>query len=238
MEANTEQAVSSLKDEATGLAQWANGLTVATQEDANTAMQRLSIIKGMRTKVVAWFAPMKTAAAAAHKAIVAREKEITDVADNAEGIVKNKVMAWQQEQRRLAEVEQRRLQAIADEAARKERARLEAEAAKLKTPEKKAERLEAAAAVVAPTVTIAAPVATASGTSVRKTYRAVLVSKDALIVAAAGGSGNGNGNGPTAATMLIFDQKAADAFARATHCAVQVPGVRFEEVESLSVRSM
>ena len=228
MEPQTEQQVMSLKTEATGMMQWANGLTVSTQETANDAMQRLSVIKGMRKKVVDWFAPMKSAAAAAHKAIVAREKEITDVADQAEQVVKVKVMSWQQAERAKAESEQRRLQAEADERARIERARLAKEAAKLKTPELREGRLEAAAAVVAPVVTVAAPVASAAGTSVRKTWRAVLVSKDLLA----------NAGTATAASLLIFDQKAADAFARATKGSVPVPGVRFEEVESLSVRSM
>ena len=130
MEAKTEQQVMSLKTEATGMMQWANGLTVSTQETANDAMQRLSVIKGMRKKVVDWFAPMKTAAAAAHKAIVAREKEITDVADQAEQVVKAKVISWQQEEARKAEAERRRLQAIADEKARREREAAEAAAAK------------------------------------------------------------------------------------------------------------
>jgi hypothetical protein len=73
--------------------------------------------------------------------------------------VKNRIIAWQEEERLKAEKEQRRLQAEADERARKERERLEKEAARLKTPEKREERLEAAAAIVAPVVTVAAPVA-------------------------------------------------------------------------------
>lgn len=71
--------------------------------------------------------------------------------------IKGKVIAWTEAERAKAEAEQRRLQAIADEQARKERERLEKEAAKLKTPEKREERLEQAAQVIAPVVQVAAP---------------------------------------------------------------------------------
>lgn len=73
--------------------------------------------------------------------------------------VKQIVIAWQEDERRKAEAEQRRLQAEADERTRKERERLEKEAAKLKTPELKEARLEAAASIAAPVVTVSAPAA-------------------------------------------------------------------------------
>lgn len=224
-----ETQVASLKTEATGMMQWATGLVVVTRDDADSALQRLSVIKGLRKKVVDWFAPMKKAAADAHKAIVTREKEVTDVADRAEAVVKQKVLAWQQAEQRKAEAERLRLQAEVDERARRERERLEREAARLKTPEKQEERLQQAAAVVAPVIEVATPALTASGSSLRKTYRAVLLDKAALIRAAAPGS--------VAETMLAFDARAADAFARATKGASPVPGIRFETVDGLSIRA-
>lgn len=231
MEASNDQAlVGNLKTEATGMMQWANGLTVATKADADTAMLKLGEIKGIRAKWVAYWKPLKEAANTAWKGIVEKEKEGTDVVDQAERVVKSKVLAWQLEQQRIAAEEQRRLQAEADEKARKERERLEKEAARLKTPEKQAERLEQAAAVVAPTVTVQAPVASASGTSTRKVYKAVILDKSALIRAAVPGS--------VAESMLAFDQKAADAFARATKGASNIPGIKFVAEDVLSVRSM
>jgi hypothetical protein len=71
--------------------------------------------------------------------------------------IKGKIIAWQQVEEEKARKEQARLQAEADEKARIEREKLEAQAAKLKTPEKKEERLTAAAAVIAPTISVAAP---------------------------------------------------------------------------------
>ena len=227
MEQENTQAVA-LKKQASGAITWAQSLTVATSDDANSAMSKLSEIKRIRKSVCDWFAPMKKAASEAHKAIVAREKEITDVADEAERIAKGKVLSWQQAEARRAAAEQAKLQAEADERARKERERLEKEAAKLKTPELRQERLEAAAAVVAPVVTIAASTATAAGTSTRKTWKAEIVDIGKLIEAAPGNA--------TAASLLVFNEQAANAFARATKGNVAIPGVKFIEVESLSVR--
>jgi hypothetical protein len=85
------------------------------------------------------------------------ENFFVDPIEAARKAVKGKVIAWQQEEQRKAAAEQARLQAIADEQARKERERLEAQAAKLKTPELKQEREEQAAQVIAPQIIIAAP---------------------------------------------------------------------------------
>lgn len=71
--------------------------------------------------------------------------------------IKNKVIAWEQIEAQKAAKERARLQSIADEKARLEREKLERQAAILKTPEKKEERYAAAAAVVAPVISIAAP---------------------------------------------------------------------------------
>lgn len=72
--------------------------------------------------------------------------------------IKSNAFKWEQDEREKAEAEQRRLQAIADEAARKERERLEKQAAKYKTEERREAVLEQAAQVQAPVVQVAAPV--------------------------------------------------------------------------------
>jgi hypothetical protein len=225
-----QDKVVSMRQEATGVVDWAHSLAVASKSDADEAMVKLAEIKGIRNRWVAYWAPLKKAANEAWKGIVAKEKEGTDAVDAAERLVKAKVLAWQQAERAKAEAEQRRLQAEADAKARAEQERLLKLAEQRKTPEKQEEYRQAAAAVVAPVVTVSAPVADAAGTSTRKTFKAVLVDKDALIKAATPGS--------VASTMLVFDQRVADAFARSTKGAVAVPGVRLDEVESLSVRSM
>lgn len=226
---DNEQAVVQLKEQSNSVLAWAQRLAVATKADADAAMTRLSEIKGIRKNWCDYWKPLKDAAKAAHSAICAKENEGTAIIDQAETSVKGKVLAWQQLERVKAEEIQRKAQAAADEAARRERERLEKEAAKLKTPEKIQERLEQAAAVAAPVIAVEAPVVEACGSSLRTTWKSECVDMAALIAAAVPGS--------LAASFLVFDQKAADAFARATKGATKVPGVKFVKVESLSVRS-
>ena len=223
-----EQAVVELKAQSGAVLTWARDVFVETKVDADAAMSRLSELKGIRQKWVSYWKPLKDAAKAAHSAICGKENEGTAIIDDAERIVKGKVLAWQQAERAKAEEAQRKAQAAADEEARRERDRLVKEAARLKTPEKKQERLEQAAAVAAPVIMVAAPVVEACGSGVRTTWKAECVDMAALIAAAVPGS--------LAASFLVFDQKAADAFARATKGATKVAGVAFKPVESLSVR--
>ena len=217
-----------LKERASKVMEWAQGLVVASKADQDSAIATLAGVKGVRAAWVAYWKPIKDAAAAAHKGICAKEKEGTEIVDKAETIVKSKLLTWQQAERAKAEAEQRRLQAIADECARKTRERMERDAARLKSIELKQERLAQADAVVAPVVAVVADTATA-GCSVSVTWKAELVDLDALIAAASPGS--------TAASMLCFEQRAADSFAKATKGKVQVPGVRFVAVETMSVKA-
>jgi len=62
------------------------------------------------------------------------------------------------------------------------------------------------------------------GAGLRKTYKARLVDKAALIIAA---SGDLNG---LAASMLAYNEKAGNDFARSSKGAVKIPGIVFEEV--------
>ena len=71
--------------------------------------------------------------------------------------LKNKVIAWQESERQKAAAEQAKLQAEADERARKEREALEKKAASMKTEAKREEYRKAAAAVIAPVVHVEAP---------------------------------------------------------------------------------
>lgn len=91
-----------------------------------------------------------------HRAWTALIGKFTDPLGDAAKKVKQKIIAWQTAEAEKAERERAALQAKLDEDARKERERLEREAAKLKTPELKQQRMEAAAQVVVPVVQVAA----------------------------------------------------------------------------------
>lgn len=92
-----------------------------------------------------------------HRQWTALRQRFVEPLETSRKAVKSKVIAWQTFEAEKAAAEQRRLQAEADERARRERERLEKEAAKLKTEEKREERFAQAAAVIAPTVVVEAP---------------------------------------------------------------------------------
>ena len=215
-----------IKQEGNRVSMWAAGLVVSNAEEYKRAVEGLRGIKALRKQWVTFWAPMKEKAYGAWKEIVAKEKQGTDLFDKAENIVKMKAIAWKTDADRKAAEEQRRLQAEADEKARRERERLAREAARLKTPEKQAERLEQAAAVQAPVVTMQAETKL-DGAHTRTIWRARLVNESDLIAAAKPGT--------VAASFLSFNQKAADAFARSTKGAVSVPGVEFIEEKSMTI---
>ena len=256
------EAVVELKGRAGKVMEWATGLTVQTKGDRDQAINHLAGVKTVRASWVAYWKPLKEAAKAAHSAICDKEKEGTVLVDEAERIVKDKVLAWDRaEAARVAEQ-----QRILDEAARKEReaqeakaraqrekeeaarraeeearqraAKLEGEARRLALEEaEKAARAASAAAAKAEATKVKAATVEAvqvavdtktEGASTSVTWKAECVDLAALISAAAPGS--------TAASMLTFESKAADAFAKATKGKVAVPGVRFVAVETLSVR--
>ncbi len=87
--------------------------------------------------------------------------------------------------------------------------------------------LEQAASIEAPVVTVQSAAAEITGASGRKTWKAEVTDMAVLIASATPGS--------VAASFLEVNQKAADAFARSTKGTVAVAGVKFMEVESLSI---
>lgn len=206
---------------------WAAAIVIQSQVQRAEVMDKVRQIKAARAAAVEYFRDDKEKAHALHKSITAKEKFFTDHYDAAEKIAKDKVLAFDAVENAKRAAEERRLQALADEAARKERERLEKEASKLKTPELREARLEAAAAVQAPVVTISAP-EKAKGESTRTAWKAKLADLKALASAAAAGN-------DVALSLLEFDQSAANKFASATKGAVAIPGIEFYEEAVLAV---
>lgn len=114
---------------------WARGLTIKNQPELESAVETLKGVKRWNKTIVEFFADSKQKAHSAWKAIVANEKSMTDKLDAVEVTAKLAINGYQIEQEKIRQAEQRRLQAIADEAARKEREKAEQEAAKQRAKE-------------------------------------------------------------------------------------------------------
>lgn len=205
----------------------ANSIAIRTAEDYVSASEFLKAIKAAQKRVSDHFGPMKQAAHCAWKKITAKEAEAMEPLANAERSVKALMIEWRAEQDRIRNAEQAKLQAEADERARKEREALEAKAAKMKTESKRDEYLERAAVVVAPIVTVESSVPNVKGQSIRTTWKARLVSLSAL---------TGIPEGDVRLSMVTFDQAAANKLAVATNGAMSVPGVEWYEDKSMSVK--
>lgn len=203
------------------LESWAQGLVVKTEGEYVHAVETLKLAKGYRQKVVDFFAPMKKRAYDAWKGVCATEAQFTTRLDGIEKTAKAALIAYQrrEEEKRLAE--QRRLQAEADERARKEAERLAARAEKAEQSGKaeKAEALrEEAAGISAPVIQVASATPKIEGASVRKIWKARVIDSNRV-----------------PREFLVVNEKALDAFAKATKGAVPVAGVEFYEEANMAV---
>jgi hypothetical protein len=210
------------------LHQQALDLTVDSQETCEVAVNFAGYAAGAVKELDEFFDPNIALAHKLHKSMVAQKKSVVEPVEQAKNIAKGKALAWQQaeEDKRLAE--QRRLQAAADEEARKKREAMEAMAARCKKPETIAKWEEAAANVAPAPVVIIPPPPKIAGAVARETWKAQITD-------------------PAALWNWIFDNrrsdlvqlngKELDRLAKAQQGQAQVPGVRFYVERDLAVRS-
>jgi hypothetical protein len=138
--------------------------------------------------------------------------------DGAAKTIKSKIIVWQNAEAEKAAREQARLQAEADERARQERARLEKEAARLKTPELKQERLEAAQSVVAPVVSVAPPPA---AVKVQRRWAIKSIDRNVFLSAAA--------TQPQLQGFVAIEESKLIR-SKAANSAMECPGIVFHQV--------
>lgn len=118
----------------------ANTIVVRSTTDRAEAMEFLKAVKGAQKRASEFFAPIVDTAHKAWKQATVSRASMLDPLDAAEKSVKLTITTWDraEEEKRLAE--QRRLQAIVDEAKRKERQKAEQEAAKQRAIQEQKER--------------------------------------------------------------------------------------------------
>ena len=201
------------------LEEWASTLVIANAFEYETAANNLKQVKGVRSRVVEFFKDSKDKAYATWKSITSNEKAFTDRLDVVERQVKGAMVSWSnaEEEKRLSQ--ERKLQVEANARAEAERKRLEAQAAKLKSPELKAARLEQAASVIAPVVTVQTEKPAVAGIATVKTWVVDKVDKRSLITAAVSDF--------NLQAYLLVDEAALKRIANATKGQMTVPGVTF-----------
>ena len=134
-----------LQEHVTACVMWSRINVIACPEHFERTAEHLKEIKAAQKQADAFFDPLVRQAYDLHKSIVARKKILTGPLDESERVDKMKMIAYEKEQQRIAEAERRRLQAIADEQARKEREKIEQARAKQAAIEAEARRVAEAA---------------------------------------------------------------------------------------------
>ena len=205
-------------EQQTDLLAQARALVVDSPDSYTLAATILAGAKALHKAVVEHYAPMKHAADAAKKTILASERAELDQLDTVERFLKGKMLSYYNQEERRKGLEQLRLQAEADEAARHERAALEKLAARSKKPETRERYAEQAAAVITPVVSVVSEAPKLSGISTRKTWKARVV-HPAIVPR----------------DFLMVDEKKLDAYARAMKDGARVEGVEFYAEESIAV---
>jgi len=236
--------IEAIKQEVTPISNKATGMVVSNADEYSLAGVYLitvkSALKEVNEKIIAPAEEVKRAAEVNRKNLV---NLFRTPLERAEGILKWKLLSFDQEARRKAAEEQARLQADADARAEREQERLLKQAEKLKTPELKEQRLAEATEVEAPVVTVATETPKVAGISTRKTWKAEVVDKDAFINYAVNGSHHLlphiliDEKAPNhLLPYILIDEKALNKLAEATKGHLSYPGIKFYEHETMAAR--
>lgn len=249
-----------LKKEVSTLEEMTRTVVVRNADERTAVYQLVQSVKTKRRMIVDFFSDSKEKAHSAWKAIVGMEKTETDKLDAFEAAGKRAILTYDQaeEQKRIAE--QRRLQAIADEQARKEREKAEAEARRQREIEEAARRkaeearraAEAASAAERDKLLKEAEAAerkaaAASAKAEEKTETAAAVIAPVVTVAPVAVKQAGESTRDIwhfriidAAIVpneyKIINEKALDGIAKATKGSIKIPGVEFYAEKTLAVR--
>jgi hypothetical protein len=219
----------------------ARGLSIVNTADCINASHLLKSVKLLRSEIQAWFEPhieaameTKRKADAARKALVDEKDRMEAPLVDAEGVIKRALLAWETEQERFRQEQERALQAEAQRQA--EAATLDAAAAleRVANATGDAGMLQEAQRILdepteAPAVSVKSFVPKVQGVTYRDAWKAHPdVDIKALAAAVA------SGQAPTA--FLIPNMTAINQFARATQGAQAVPGVRFYNDRQIAAR--
>ena len=204
----------------------ARAMTVTDTDSHGEALSAVKTLKMAEKKIEDYFEPSRKALDVAKKEVLkARDGLIAPLAD-ARAIVDGKAMLFEAEQRKIAEAEQRRLQAEARKA-EEDRQIAEAAFAEAGGDTEAAEEILSAPVTVA-TVTVAPVVAKVEGVGSMTRWSAEVTDKMALIRYVA--------EHPEWASLLDANAPNLNRLAVAQKAALKIPGVKAVPTTSRTVR--
>ena len=134
----TVEAPADLKAHVAECVAWSENNVIVTEDDYVATARHRQENKARIKQAEFLFDPPAKQAHDLHKMLVGRKQMVTAPSLKSLGIDDTKMLAHQEEKRQKADAERRRLQAIVDESARKEREKIEQEAAKQRAIEEAA----------------------------------------------------------------------------------------------------
>ena len=221
-----------LEHEVNPTVETATALIVRTSDDSLAAQEVLRQIKTTAKRVYEKFHAPVEAAHVAWKAAKDLENFFMKPFEEAEAIIKRKVVTFQQEIEQKRREEAARLEAKRQEEERKRREELQrqADAAAAKGKAEKAEALRSAAEeYVAPPVFQAPEPVQATGTAFKKTWKASVTDLPLFLKAVA------EGRAPLG--VISINEASLNSYAKGVKGSMAVPGLRFYEETSMAVRT-
>lgn len=219
----------------------ARGFAVTDKQSCENASYLLRSIKTLRGQVQAWFAPhveaameTKRKAEAARKGLTDEQARIEAPLIDAESVLKRSLLDYEAQEERARLAEEQRLQAEAQRRAEEvtlaAAAAMELEARATGNVEMLAEAADILEQPIeAPVVVVAKQTAKVQGVTYRDNWKAhPSVNVKALAAAVAAGT--------VPETFLTVNMTAINQFARATHGAQPVPGVKFYNDRQIAAR--
>lgn len=215
---NEQAEVETVRMVALSFPERARQIEITTADQYSAAANFLREIKTCRKRIADVFGPIVRAAHEAHKRAKAAQTEADQPLDQAEGIVKQSMIAYDTEQAQIAR--QRQIEAEAA-ARRAEEQRIVEEAAALEQAgEAQAAQELIEAPVIAPVVMVEKATPAVEGITYREAWQFEVIDANAV-----------------PREWLIVDEKKVGAYVRAVKGAANIPGVKAYPVRTMSARA-
>ena len=211
--------VEQMNKEISPIVEYAKSIIVETPEAYGDSTDQLLLIKEKRKFIAEKFRDPKNQALKAHRSICGLEKEVLYPLDQAERIIKPKLIAYQNKQEEKRRAEEIKLQEKARKEQEKidERARKKAEKAREKGKEEVAEAIENSVPTT-PIPTVSSYVPKVSGISTRKVWKVKVVNEKKI-----------------PRQYMIPNMPMLSKLAKATKGELEIPGIEFLTEDIMAV---
>lgn len=224
--ATAEQREQQMGQAVSRIEQAAAGIAIIDDDTYQLAAAMLTSIKGQQNAVTDFFEPLRKTTKAAYDSVLKRRKDMLDPLNKAEAVIKKKLTAYQEKVERDRAAKEAELKRLAE-------AEREAKFEEAVSAEASGDALGAELAMldaevmddVAATIAVAPAAPKAAGISYRTDWEITGIDPKLVPVEFAG------------AIIRPVDEKAVKALIKASKGKIQIPGITYKAVKTVSARS-